>query len=138
MASRKLLAAFALTVLSAAVLSCSSGNPNIGRVLLTVSVSPLTADGQSSPNGEVTFSATGTFSLPPATAPLTFAAPYSGGFTVASPSGVTIANIVSTGTGTVTVQCVSGETGTAFVTASALANNSTSTLISGSGQFTCP
>jgi hypothetical protein len=137
MARRRLLAAFALTVFFAVVISCSSGNPNIGRVLTSVTVTPATADGESSPEG-VVFTATGTFSLPPFSAPLTFAAPYGGTFTVDSPSGTTIANIVSTGTGTITVQCVSGASGTVFVSASALANNGTATLVSASGQLTCP
>jgi hypothetical protein len=123
--------------LAAGMVSCAHSDPNLGRVLTTVTVTPETADGQSNPSG-IVFTATGTFNLPPFSAPLTFAAPYSGEFALDSPSGATIANVISSGTGTVTVQCVTGDAGTVFVTASALANNGTPTLVSGSGQLTCP
>ena len=136
-----LVAAFVLLlVLAAGAASCgSSGNPNIGRVLTSVTVTPPVADGHGNPNG-VVFTAMGTFSLPPFSAPLTFAAPYAGQFAVDNPTNppATIATIVATGTGTVTVQCAAGASGTVFINASALANNGTTTLISGSGQFTCP
>jgi 2-methylaconitate cis-trans-isomerase PrpF len=124
-------------LLGVGLLSCGSSNPNIGRVLTSVTVTPASADGHSNPNG-VVFTATGTFSLPPFSAPLTFAAPYSGQFVVDNPTGTTIANITTTGTGTITVQCATGASGTVFVNASALANNGTSTLISGNAQLTCP
>jgi hypothetical protein len=133
----QIIISVALIFLAAGMSSCAHSDPNLGRVLTTVTVSPETADGQSNPNG-IVFTATGTFSLPPFTSPLTFAAPYSGEFALDSPSGTTIANVVSSGTGTVTVQCVAGAAGTVFVTASALANNGTPTLVSGSSQLTCP
>jgi hypothetical protein len=134
-----LLATLALILSAVLLISCNSTNPNNGRVLASVAVTPATADGQSSPAG-VVFTATGTFSLPPISAPLTFTAPYTGQFVVDNPTNppTTIANIVATGTGTITVQCASGATGTVFVSASALANNGTSTLVSASGQLTCP
>ena len=132
---RQLFALLALFSTAALLVSCgSSGNPNTGRVLISVAVTPATADGQSSPNG-VVFTATGTFSLPPITAPLNFAAPYAGQFVIDNTS---VATIVATGTGTITVQCVSGTSGTVFATAGALANNGTSTMVSGSGRLTCP
>jgi hypothetical protein len=138
MQRRPVVATLALISLAVIGISCgSSSNPNLGRVLTSVTVTPLTADGQSSPNG-VVFTATGTFSLPPVNAVLTFAAPYSGQFVVDNPTGTTIATAVSSGTGTVTVQCTAGATGNVFVTASALANNGTTTVVSGSGQLTCP
>lgn len=133
--------AVGLLLLAASAISCgSSGNPNLGRVLLTVTVTPATADAKNSTNGQVTFTATGTFSLPPFSGPLTFTAPYSGQFVVDNPTNPpsTIATVVSTGSGTVTVQCAAGASGTVFVSASALANNSSTTLVSGSGQLTCP
>lgn len=139
--SRYAIAALALLLLSALAISCgSSGDPNFGRVLTSVTVTPATADAQNSSTGQVVFTATGNFSLPPFSAPLTFAAPYSGQFAVENPTSPpsTIATIVATGTGTVTVQCAPGASGTVFVSASALANNGTTTLISGSGQLTCP
>jgi hypothetical protein len=129
----------ALVLIACLLNSCGSTNPNNGRVLTSISVTPTTADGQSNPNG-VVFTATGTFSLPPLSVPLTFAAPYTGQFVVDNPTNppATIANIVSTGTGTITVQCATGATGTVFITASALANNSAGTVISGNAQLTCP
>jgi hypothetical protein len=133
---RGLLAPFAL-IAAAACLSCGTGNPNIGRVLTSISVTPATADAKNS-NGQVIFTATGTFSLPPTSAPVTFVAPYAGQFVVDNPASGAIANVISTGTGTVTVQCVAGASGTVEVAASALANNGTSTLISGDAQLTCP
>ena len=119
-------------------LSCGSSNPNIGRVLLSVSVTPAAADAQSFPNGQVTFTATGTFSLPPTPAPLSFVAPYGGQFVVNNPASTTIATVVSNGTGTVTVQCTSGASGTVPVVASGAANNGSGIVITGSAQLTCP
>lgn len=129
---------FVLIALACILSACGSSNPNIGRVLTSVAVTPTTADAQNFNNGQVVFTATGAFSLPPFNAPLTFTAPYAGSFTIDNPSGTTIANIVSTGTGTVTVQCASGASGTVFVSASANANNNIGTVVSGSGQLTCP
>jgi hypothetical protein len=129
----------AIVLLAAAsLLSCSSGDPNIGRILISIAVTPETADAKNSPNGQVIFTATGTYSLSPITGPLTFAAPYAGQFAVDNPATGTIANVVTTGNSTVTVQCATNATGTAFVVASALTNNGTTTEVSGSGQLTCP
>jgi hypothetical protein len=91
-----------------------------------------------SSNGQVVFTATGTFSLPPTPSPVSFVAPYSGQFSVDNPTSGTIATVVASGPGTVTVQCAAGAAGTVNVVASASANNSTNTIISGSGQLTCP
>ena len=120
--------------------SCSSSNPNVGRVLYSISVTPATADAQNFAKGQVVFTATGSYSLAPSPAPLTFASPYAGQFVVANPTNppATIATIVSTGNSTVTVQCASGESGTVPVVASASANNGTNTVITGSAELTCP
>ncbi len=136
---RYLVRVLAVMLCAGSLISCSSTNPNDGRVLTSISVTQATADGQSNLNG-VVFTATGTFNLPPLSAPLTFAAPYTGQFVVDNPTNppATIANIISTGTGTITVQCATGATGTVFVTASALANNSAGTVVSGNAQLTCP
>jgi hypothetical protein len=128
----------ATLLLAVAFISCSTSNPNTDRVLISVAVTPETADALNSPNGQVTFTATGTFNLPPITAPVTFTAPYAGSFAVNNPSNQIIANVVSSGTGTVTVECVNGVSGTVGVVASASANNGTSVMISASGQLTCP
>ena len=135
---RSLLATLALILLAPGLISCSSSKPNIGRVLTSIAVTPPTADAANSPNGQVVFAATGTFSLPPFTAPLTFTAPYAGQFVVDNPVGTTIATVVATGAGTVAVQCASGASGSVYVTASAFANNGTQMVVSGSGQLTCP
>jgi hypothetical protein len=128
----------ALLLTTAGLLSCSSGNPNLGRVLTSISVTPETADAKDSANGQVTFTATGTYSLPPFSGPVTFTAPYAGQFAVDNPTTGTIANVVTSGNSTVTVQCAAGAAGTVPVVASALANNGTTTVTSGSGQLTCP
>ena len=129
---------FVLIALACILSSCSSSNPNMGRVLTSIAVQPTAADAQHFTNGQVVFTATGTFSLPPFSAPLTFTAPYAGSFTVDNPSGNTIANIVSTSTGAITVQCVSGVSGIVFISATANANNNMGTVVSGSGELTCP
>ena len=128
----------AAAFLSLILISCATSNPNTFRVLTTITVTPPTADASTYPNGQVTFTATGRFNIPPLSGPVTFAAPYNGQFTVENPSNQTVANIVSTGTGTVSVQCVSGVSGTVDVVATASANNGTPTTVSGLGQLTCP
>lgn len=129
---------FLIALLALPLISCNSVNPNSGRVLTAITVTPTTADAVNSPNGKVTFMATGQFSLPPLSGPVTFQSPYSGSFSVANPSIQTIANVVASGTGTVTVQCVSNVTGSVEVIASASANNGTQTLVTGQGTLTCP
>jgi hypothetical protein len=129
---------FVVALLAAALVSCSTVNPNDGRVLTSISVTPVTADAQTYPNGQVTYTATGSFSIPPLTGPVTFTAPYTGQFVVDNPTGQTIANIVSSGTGTITVQCAAGASATVFISASASANNGTTTVVNASGQLTCP
>lgn len=120
------------------LISCNSVNPYSGRVLTAITVAPTTADAVNYPNGQVTFTATGQFSLPALSGPVTFQSPYSGSFSVANPTNQTIANVVATGTGTVTVQCVSNVTGSVEVVASASANNGTQTVVTGQGRLTCP
>ena len=134
----RLLAAFVLILLTAGMISCGSSNQSIGRVLTSIAVTPQTADAQNSSNGQVVFTATGTFSLPPYTGPLTFVAPYAGQFVVNNPAGTTIATVVSSGTGTVTVRCAAAVSGSVYVTATASANNGSTLVVSGSGQLTCP
>ena len=133
---RPIFSVLALALSAAISISCGSSNKASDfRILTGIAVTPETADAQDFPSGQVTFTANGTFSLPPSPAPVTFTAPYAGSFTVSDGS---IASIVSTGAGTVTVQCVSGATGAVSVVASAAANNGTKTVITASGQLTCP
>jgi hypothetical protein len=138
LASHLSLLAFLISLLALPLISCNSVNTNSGRVLTAITVTPTTADALNSPNGKVTFTATGRFSLPPLSGPVTFQSPYSGSFSVANPSNQTIANVVASGTGTVTVQCVWKVTGSVEVIASASANNGTQTLVTGQGTLTCP
>ena len=141
MTNRKaLVAATILALLASLLLACASSNPNTFRYLISIAVTPTTADANKYPNGEVEFTATGTFSQPPITSPVTSAAPYSGQFSVVNPitPPVTVANIVSTGTGTVTVQCAPGASGTVPISITANANNGTPTIVSGGALLTCP
>src|SRR5215472_193839 len=105
---RPFLGAFATVLLAVGLVCCGSTNPNTGRVLTSITITPPTSDAQNSPNGQVTFTATGTFSLPPLTAPVTFTPPYAGQFVVENPAGTTIATVVGVGNGTITVRCASG------------------------------
>lgn len=127
-----------VTLLPIFLMSCDSVNPNSGRVLTAINVTPTTADASQFPNGQVMFTATGQFSLPPLSGPVTFISPYTGQFIVANPSNQTIANIISTGNGTVTVQCVAGVSATVDVVATAAANNGTQTTVTAQGRLTCP
>ena len=136
--NRSSLPAFTLILLAAGLISCGSSNQNVGRVLTSIAVTPQTADAQNFSQGQVTFTAAGTFSLPPYTGPLTFVAPYAGQFVVNNPTDTTIATVVSSITSSVTVQCVAGASGSVYVTASASANNGSNLMVSGSGQLTCP
>ncbi|HYM74605.1 MAG TPA: hypothetical protein VE377_01395 [Candidatus Dormibacteraeota bacterium] len=136
--SRICLAIFGILLLALAAISCGSTNQNAGRVLTSIAVTPTQADASQYPNGQVTFVATGTFSIPPLSGPVTFTSPYTGSFFVANPSGGIIATVVATGTGTVTVQCVSGVSSSVYVVASASANNGTQTVVTGQGLLTCP
>jgi len=139
MSSRALsLAAVVLFMLGAILISCGNNNPNQSRVLLTVAVTPATADPQLLGVSQVVFTANGTFSETPSPAPLTFAAPYTGAFSVGTFNNQVIATIVSTGSGTATLQCVSGMSGTVEVAAVASANNGTNNTVSGIAQLTCP
>jgi len=133
-----LLAALGFVLLGGALMSCGSTYPNSARVLLSVTVTPATADAQTFPNGQVVFTATGTFNIVPSPALLTFTAPYSGGFDVGTVNNQVVATIVATGSGTATVQCVSGMSGSVAVGAIALANNGTSATVAGFAQLTCP
>jgi hypothetical protein len=126
---------FALALFALVLISCGSTNPNTDRVLISIAVTPETADAQNSANGQVTFTATGNFSLPPLVAPVPLTPPYDGTFEL---SGSNVATTVATGTGTLTVQCVPGASGTVLVTATGNANNGLSVIVSANGVLTCP
>ena len=104
------------------------------RVLESISVSRGSASAQSSPGGQVQFTATGSFSKPPSPAQVPFVAPYSGGWQTSDPS---IATINDRGV----AQCV-GPAGTVTVIAEASANSATGPAMSvgvrGTAQLSCP
>jgi hypothetical protein len=130
--------AFLLVALAACLLSCSTSDPNYARVLTYITVTPATADAQDFPNGQVVFTAAGTFNVAPSPGPVSSASPYFGQFVVDNPVTGELATIVSMGNSTATVQCVAGVSGTVSVTMSAFANNTTTDVISGNAQLTCP
>jgi hypothetical protein len=127
-----------LLACTVALLSCSTSDLNYARVLTSIAVTPATADAQNFPNGQVLFTAAGTFNVAPSPGPVSSGSPYFGQFVVNNPATGAIANIVSTGNSTVTVQCVAGATGTVEINMSAYANNDTTTVIGGNAQLTCP
>jgi hypothetical protein len=126
-----LLAAFAITTVG-----CGSMNSMSNRVLQSMVISPATADAQTSPQGQVQFSAMGTFSKAPSPAPVPFVAPYSGSWAT---SDLNIATIDQTGL----AQCAPGAGATVTITAMASTNagqgtEQTSTAVSGTAKLTCP
>jgi hypothetical protein len=135
MPGRKYIAAlFFVSALALQGINCgSSTNPN--RLLKSIAIAPATADAH---GGQVQFTATGTFSMPPSPAVLSFFAPHTGSFTV-DPS---MAAIVSSSGGSVTVQCVAGASGTTEVTATACAYapgpDATCVPVRGSATLACP
>lgn len=129
-----------LLAAAAILAACGQTDLNRGRVLTAISVSPETADAQNFSHGQVMFTATGSFNIPPLSAQLTFSVPYSGQFAVQNPPPPAnpIANIVSTGSGTITVECATGATGAVSITATASANDAFGTVVTGNAQLTCP
>jgi hypothetical protein len=126
-----LLGAVALTAIG-----CSSMNSMSNRVLQSMVIRPANADAQTSPSGQVQFSAMGTFSKAPSPSPVPFVAPYSGGWAT---SDLSVATIDQTGL----AQCVPGAAGTVTITAIASSNagmgtQNTSTAVSGTAKLTCP
>lgn len=106
-----------------------SSNPN--RVLMSMTISPATADARMFPNGQVQFTATGTFSQPPSPAPVPFGGIYGGGW---SSSNTNVAMINQQGMG----QCVIGASGTVTITATAMSNSAMGMQVTATAQLTCP
>ena len=121
------------------ILITGCGTANRNRVLESITVAPATADAQNFPNGQVQFTATGSFSQPPSPAPVTFVAPYSGSWLISDPS---IATISRSGV----VQCRTGTSGVVTITALASANSCPpnpsmgcmSIAVSGLAKLSCP
>ena len=145
MARRKLVlpATFLLGNILLALHATGCGTSNTAnRVLLSVTVAPATADAQNFTNGQVQFTATGTFSRPPspASVPVPFVAPYSGTWLISDP---TIATISQSGV----AQCQIGSSGmvtaTAEVSSNSCGGSSTpnacmSTAVQGTAKLICP
>lgn len=127
------LAALGLAFLAVGMISCGSSDPNFDRILLSIAVTPATA------NGQAVYTANGTFNQSPFSVPVPSTPPYSGTFFVdTTPANQVIATIVSQKNGAANVQCVAGMSGTVSVGAIASANNGTSTTVSGFAQIKCP
>ena len=116
---------------------CGTMNSAQNRVLQSMTVSPATADAQTFPQGQVQFTATGTFSKAPspATVPVPFASPYTGSWLSSNPN---VATINQNGV----AQCVAGASGTvtvkAIVSSNAAMGTQMSTGVSATSQLTCP
>lgn len=100
------------------------------RLLQSVSVSPAVANAQTFSNGQVQFTAVGTYSQPPSPSPIT-----QPGWSLSDPN---IATISQSGL----AQCTAGASGVVTVKASTPAPCSgtgcTAALLSGTAQLTCP
>jgi hypothetical protein len=120
------------TALAAVLTGCGANSMAPNRVLLSMAISPAVAAPAA---GQVQFSATGTFSLPPSPDTVPFVSPYSGTWTISNPK---IATISQTGLAT----CVPGAAGTVIVSAIASANSAgpgqMSIAVSAAAKLTCP
>lgn len=118
-------------------LAACGGMNSQNRVLMSMTLSPATADAQSFANGQVQFTATGVFSEPASPATMTFMEPFSGSWMV---SNSNIATIDQNGM----AQCVQGTAGVVTITAIASSNSAgmspgaMSTAVSATAMLTCP
>jgi hypothetical protein len=128
-----------LLALAVAAVSGCGGS----RQLQSVSLSPAAADAQSFPNGQVSFTATGTFSKPPSPATLTSKDVL---WCVGSSDGTCVGNAIPGATvdQNGVAQCNAAFTGTAIVlagkTSSTMGNpdSGPKLVVFGSAQLTCP
>jgi hypothetical protein len=106
---------------------CGPGSP---RLLQSISVTPASAEAHTFPNGQVQFTALGTYDKPPSPSPITQA-----GWSLSDP---TIATVSPGGL----AQCNPGESGVVTVEASGSrpcsGTSCTPVMISGTAQLTCP
>jgi len=135
---RTLLSLLFVAALALETLGCGSSNMNSNRVLQSMAITPANADAQNFPNGQVQFTATGTFNKAPSPAQVTFQPPYTGTWSLMGASAANIATISQAGL----AQCIAGAAGTVTVSAVASSNSATgpamSTAVTGSTTLTCP
>jgi hypothetical protein len=128
-------ACIVLSLLALAGCGANTMMMNSNRMLQTMTVTPPAADGQNFAMGQVQFTAMETFSMPPSPAPVTFVAPFSGGWSV---SDMNVATINQSGM----AQCMPGARGSVTVMAQASSNSAgpgaMSPMVSASAQLTCP
>jgi len=126
-----------LLMLAFLSLSCGSS-----RQLNSISVNPATADAQKFPNGQVQFTATGTFNMAPTTV-----TPLSVTWCPQATCGVgTPVNVGVSIDGNGLAQCVSSFSGTVTIVAEAPRNpgamitpmSGMNGMVSGTAQITCP
>jgi hypothetical protein len=126
-----------LVTFAFATAGCGSMNSPQNRVLQSMSVNPATADAQNFPQGQVQFTATGTFSQAPSPAvvPVPFVSPYSGSWESSNPN---VATINQNGV----AQCIAGASGTVTIKADVSSNSAKGTQMStgvlATSQLTCP
>ena len=135
---RTLLSLLFVAALALETLGCGSSNMNSNRVLQSMAITPANADAQNFPNGQVQFTATGTFNKAPSPAQVTFQPPYTGTWSLMGAGAANIATISQAGL----AQCIAGAAGTVTVSAVASSNSATgpamSTAVTGSTTLTCP
>jgi hypothetical protein len=139
---RLIVSFFALAVVASLALSCgANSDPSSNRQLLSIALSPATADAQDYPDGQVQFMATGDYN----TAPYTVA-PLSAGWGTCYQEASTSAISVSRSG---LAQCASGAVGTYTVWANdarlplganclAMTACGGGCFVAGTAQLTCP
>lgn len=127
-----------LTVLTLQMLGCGGSNMNSNRVLQSMVITPANADAQNFSNGQVQFTATGTFSQAPSPAKVTFQSPYTGTWSLMGSGAGSVATIDQTGL----AQCIPGAAGKVTVSAIVSANSTNapamSIAVTATTTLTCP
>jgi hypothetical protein len=133
---RTLLSILFLAALALETLGCGSSNSK--RVLQSMAITPANADAKDFANGQVQFTATGTFNKAPSPDQVTFQPPYTGTWALMGTGAANIATISQAGL----AQCIPGAAGAVTVSAVASSNSATgpamSTAVTGSTTLTCP
>lgn len=119
-----------LALFGVQIVGCNSMNSVADRRLQAITLSPTTATGHDSSDGQVQFVATGSFtSAPTPVTPL-----QASSWLVSDPQ-------IATVTGTGQAQCLAGAMGTVTVKAVASSGSDmmgTATVVTGTAQLTCP